>query len=198
MSKSKFLYVLDLTIAVAFVLSILSGLVFLLGDQQGGQAILGLSRDRWRDLHIWVSVVMGSGAIIHIALHWSWLARMTKRLFGLGADGKKALQSSRGRLFFAIDSVIGLSFVLSMLTGLAFFLLGFGGYQGGRNPSFRTALAGLSRTSWSDLHTLFSLVMLGGVALHFALHLKWIFSMSGRMVRTKPARQTSPVRVSAE
>ncbi|MBL7062635.1 MAG: DUF4405 domain-containing protein [Anaerolineae bacterium] len=64
---------------------------------------------------------------------------------------------NKAKLNYLLDAVIGLSFVLSSVTGTAFLLMGSGGYQGGRNPGFTTALLGISRTTWSDLHTWASL-----------------------------------------
>ncbi|MEA3342021.1 MAG: DUF4405 domain-containing protein, partial [Chloroflexota bacterium] len=78
------------------------------------------------------------------------------------------------KLNYLLDAVIALAFALSGATGLAFMLMGEGGYQGGRNPGFATAWMGLSRGTWSDLHTLASLVMIAGILVHVALHWKWI------------------------
>ena len=96
---------------------------------------------------------------------------------------------SKARLFFVLDAVIGVAFLLSALSGMAFLLMGEGGYQGGSNPQFLTGLIGIGRTTWSDLHTFGSLVMIAGVFLHLALHWKWIVSVTKRMVSV-PRRQT--------
>ena len=95
---------------------------------------------------------------------------------------------SKARLNYVLDVVIGVAFLLSALTGMAFLLMGEGGYQGGRNPQFQTDLLGISRATWSDLHALGGLVMITGVVLHLALHWKWILCVTRRMVNV-PARQ---------
>ncbi len=92
----------------------------------------------------------------------------------------------KARLFYAVDVLIGLAFILSAATGLAFLLMGSGGYHGGRNPEFRTALLGLERSAWSDLHTWASVAMIVGVGLHLLLHWKWILHTTVRILR--PAR----------
>ena len=70
MSKTKLNYWLDAVVALAFILSALSGVVFLFagsGGYQGGRnpgfqtEILGISRTIWSDLHTWVSLVMIAG-----------------------------------------------------------------------------------------------------------------------------------------
>jgi hypothetical protein len=201
MYKNNLLYVLALVIAVAFVLSMGTGLVFLLagsGGSQGGSnpafqsVIFNLSRGTWSDLHTWFSLVMAAGAIIHLALHWNWVVRMTKRIFSFS----KPLRSGRVKLFYALDTVIVLSFILTMLTGLMFLFMGSGGYQGGRNPGFETAFLGLSRGTWSDLHTWFSLVMTAAIVTHVALHIGWLVSKTKGFFRSQPSGRlaTQPVR----
>ena len=92
----------------------------------------------------------------------------------------------RARLFYFVDVLIGLAFVLSAVTGAAFLFMGSGGYQGGRNPDFATALLGIERGTWSDLHTWASLAMIVGVGLHLLLHWRWILATTVRILR--PAR----------
>jgi len=89
MSKTNLNYWLDAVIAVAFLLSALSGIVFLFagsGGYQGGRnpgfqtEILGINRAIWSDLHTWVSVVMIAGVAIHLVLHLEWIVCMTRRM----------------------------------------------------------------------------------------------------------------------
>ena len=92
----------------------------------------------------------------------------------------------KDRLNYMLDAVIGAAFVISAATGMAFLLMGSGGYQGGRNPAFRTALLGISREAWSDLHTWASLVMITGVVVHLVLHWKWIVCVTRQMLPSRP------------
>ena len=91
--------------------------------------------------------------------------------------------SDRVRFNYVLDVVIALAFVLSAVTGLAFLVMGSGGYQGGRNPGFQTEFLNVSREVWSDLHTWTSMVMIAGVAVHFLLHWNWIVCVTQRMLR---------------
>jgi hypothetical protein len=93
---------------------------------------------------------------------------------------------SKVRLNYLLDALIGAAFVISTLTGMAFLLMGSGGYQGGRNADFRGALLGLSRATWSDLHTWTSLVLVAGVLAHLVLHWRWIVCVTKRLL---PSRQ---------
>ena len=95
---------------------------------------------------------------------------------------------SKVKLNYLLDAVIGLAFLLSSVTGIAFLLMGDGGYQGGRNPGYATGLLGLSRGTWSDLHTWGSVVMIAGVVVHVALHWKWIVCATQKMLPSLPHR----------
>lgn len=95
---------------------------------------------------------------------------------------------SKVKLNYLLDAVIGLAFLLSGMTGIAFLLMGSGGYQGGRNPNYATALLGLSRETWSDLHTWASLVMIAGVIVHLVFHWKWIVCATQKMMPSLPRR----------
>jgi hypothetical protein len=103
------------------------------------------------------------------------------------------VEMSKLKLNYMLDTVIGLAFALSGATGLAFLLMGEGGYQGGRNAGYTAALLGLSRGTWSDLHTLGSVVMIAGVMVHIALHWKWIVCATQRMLPRRAARMQEQV-----
>jgi cytochrome b subunit of formate dehydrogenase len=87
-SKGKINYWIDVAIAVAFLLSALSGLVLFFapsGYQGGrnpyyGQTVLLLSTQAWNTVHTWASVAMISGVGAHLVLHWDWLVCMSKRV----------------------------------------------------------------------------------------------------------------------
>jgi hypothetical protein len=88
-SKVKLNYLLDGVIALAFVASAVSGIVFLFagsGGYQGGRnpafqtELLSIQRSVWSDLHTWVSLVMIAGVLMHLLLHWDWIVCVTKRM----------------------------------------------------------------------------------------------------------------------
>ncbi len=85
------------------------------------------------------------------------------------------------KLNYALDVVIAVAFLMSAITGIAFLVMGSGGYQGGRNVHFATTFIGLNRTIWSDLHTLASLVMIAGIVVHLVLHWNWIVCTTRRI-----------------
>ena len=81
MDKAKLNYWLDAAIAVAFLLSAISGLVFLLPVGLGsGSVILGLSYQVWDALHVWSTLAMIAGVLVHLVLHRKWIVSMTRRM----------------------------------------------------------------------------------------------------------------------
>jgi len=50
------------------------------GRGLGSEVTFLWSRGTWIDLHTVVGVVLAVVLIIHLILHWKWIARMTRRL----------------------------------------------------------------------------------------------------------------------
>lgn len=82
-------YVVDLIIAVGFVLVVVSGIVLLAagpGGYHGGRnpyamrEVLNVSRWTWKALHDWGGIAFAVGALLHLVLHWKWVACMTRKL----------------------------------------------------------------------------------------------------------------------
>ena len=45
-----------------------------------------VARAVWVDIHKWVGLALGITVLVHVAFHWRWLTRMTRRRLG-GAAG---------------------------------------------------------------------------------------------------------------
>jgi hypothetical protein len=80
--KNTLNYWMDMGIGCAFVLSALSGLVFLLPAGLAGSTVLGLDYATWDQLHTWSSLGLIAGVLVHLALHWKWIASMTRKMTG--------------------------------------------------------------------------------------------------------------------
>lgn len=79
MSKTKINYWVDLVIALAFVFSAVSGIIFLFPIS--GSPVLGISYNIWDRIHTWGSLLMIVGVLAHLVLHWKWIVAMTKKTF---------------------------------------------------------------------------------------------------------------------
>lgn len=90
-------FVVDTAIAVAFVVSAVSGLVFLLPAEwltrsASSTTALGVEYASWRTLHDWTAVIMIAGVTLHTVLHWRWVTTMLRRLAG----GRRAQAAPAG------------------------------------------------------------------------------------------------------
>jgi cytochrome b subunit of formate dehydrogenase len=90
---------------------------------------------------------------------------------------------TKARVFYIVDVVIGISFIVVAVSGMILFFAGSGGYQGGRNPRYAHEILGISRLLWKDLHDWGGIVMMGGVLVHLAFHWKWMVRMTQRIFR---------------
>lgn len=80
MNKAKINYWVDLVIALAFVLSAISGIVFLF-PVSANSTVFGVPYRVWDQIHIWGSLLMVAGVLAHLVLHWKWIVAMTKKTF---------------------------------------------------------------------------------------------------------------------
>lgn len=75
---------LDLVVALSFLLTAISGLYFLLtpsGHDAAGIVFL-FSRTTWDVIHTWAAVVLILAAVLHFAIHWRWITNVTRRILG--------------------------------------------------------------------------------------------------------------------
>jgi hypothetical protein len=84
--KPKWNLLLNSVIALAFIVTALTGLVFFFGlagaGFQGGRAASQswlLARDAWRSLHDWFGLAMIAGVTVHVIVHWKWIVAAVKR-----------------------------------------------------------------------------------------------------------------------
>jgi hypothetical protein len=87
---------------------------------------------------------------------------------------------SKAKLFFVVDAIILVAFLASAISGLVLLTMPHGGYQGGRNLDYGRTVFYLNRDGWNDVHVWGSLAMMGGIAVHLALHWKWVVYMLKR------------------
>lgn len=83
--RPKWNLALDSIIAVAFLVTAGSGLVFffnLAGHGNAAEAWL-LTRDAWRSLHDWFGLAMIAGVGLHLLVHWKWIVNVALRQVGL-------------------------------------------------------------------------------------------------------------------
>jgi lysylphosphatidylglycerol synthetase-like protein (DUF2156 family) len=86
---------------------------------------------------------------------------------------KKSNLTPKLRQNWWIDAVLGLSALITILSGIYFLIYPDGGYQGGRNPYYNFRLI-FDRHTWNLLHTWSGVLMIMAAVLHIAIHWRWI------------------------
>ncbi|HML24305.1 MAG TPA: DUF4405 domain-containing protein [Aggregatilinea sp.] len=97
-SKARFNVMIDGLIGVCFVLVAVSGIYFLLSPSGAGRsgAFFLFSRTTWDLIHTWAGVTLIAAAVVHFAIHWGWVTKVTPRFFStLGSGERPAAQGSR-------------------------------------------------------------------------------------------------------
>lgn len=85
MKKGTYLFGLVAALLLAGLAEAISGFIlwFALpsGTGRGAQYLTywGVSRHTWLSIHDWVSIALVMIVIIHLAMHWKWVLRMTRQ-----------------------------------------------------------------------------------------------------------------------
>lgn len=72
----------NLTIAVSFLVTAVSGVYFLLvpGERWAPDPMFLFSRGTWDILHTWGAVVLIVAAVLHFIIHWRWIVNVTQKI----------------------------------------------------------------------------------------------------------------------
>lgn len=75
---------IDATVAVSFLLAAVSGVYFMFvpGGRWAGDPGFIFSRTTWDLIHTWSGVALVAAAIIHFAIHWNWVTKVTAKVVG--------------------------------------------------------------------------------------------------------------------
>jgi len=84
--RGRYNVALNATVALSFSISAISGIYFLIfGSSEGGRNIdpmILFTRDAWDVIHTWSSILFIAGALLHFAIHWGWVTKVTRKVFG--------------------------------------------------------------------------------------------------------------------
>jgi hypothetical protein len=164
MQRRELNLLLDWILFVASLVTFSTGLVLLLrfhmGDGAFSISALGQSRLFWFNLHRLSAVIVATGALTHVALHWrAFRSRLTN------------IAAKRTRRPINSELIMYTAFLIAALTGLVAWLV-----LQGSSPLFGPALIGRAsnaRHPWIDIHYISSLVSLLLIVYHVGL--RWGF-----------------------
>ncbi len=120
-------------------------------------------------IHEWLCFAFWGTIVVHLFLHWQWIAQVTLRFF------RKLFHSSR--LNFVLDLLLLIAFVMVMLSGLMI----------SRSLLPAIGIQVSHSHNWRFLHSWSADVMLILVGIHFALHWKWIVNTFKRIIVKSPS-----------
>jgi len=132
--------------------------------------------------HQWLGAAMGVLAVVHLWLHWDWVAAVTKKLFARGY--------ARNRWYYLLDLLIMVGFIVILETGLVI--------------STWLDLVNFNYAAWLDVHIYASFVTLGLIVVKVGMHWRWVVNITGRIfgsnskplpVNQHPANSSAPVPV---
>ena len=175
------------------LIAALTGIYFLFAPERGYQGgrnpMYGFtflfSHETWNDIHTWSSVIMVAIAIIHIPLHWQWIVSMSKKLYKR-VRGNNMRMSNRSKFNLAVNTLLGLSFLVSAISGLYFFLF--------PGSVHNTAWLLITKTTWKDIHTWSGVTMIIAALAHFWIHWKWITKVTKRIFTTSSKPQSRVIK----
>ncbi|MER2600006.1 MAG: DUF4405 domain-containing protein [Caldilineales bacterium] len=128
-------------------------------------------------IHEWLSIALTLVIVLHLAAHWDWVVQVGKRFF------HKLFHASR--LDFVVDIVFFIAFVLVMVSGIAI----------SRSVLPVLGLQLEAEASWRFIHSWSANISVFALAVHFALHWKWIVSAITRFIVRPIRRKVSSQRL---
>jgi hypothetical protein len=81
-ARGRWNLILNAIVALSFVLTALSGVYFLFvpGGRWSADPMILFPRLTWDLIHTWASVTLISAAILHFAIHWKWVTKVTRKM----------------------------------------------------------------------------------------------------------------------
>jgi Domain of unknown function (DUF4405) len=118
-------------------------------------------------LHEWFGLAFGLALLVHLSMHWDWVARTTRRI--LSTTGHR-------RLMWIVNLLLLVDLTFCVASGIvisAFALPALG---------FRTAQGS---AYWTELHTRTADAAIVLIALHIGLDWRWIVNVLRRLLRVR-------------
>ena len=178
--------IIDSFMFLSGITTALSGIYFLFlpvaGYQGGRNPMYGVTilfeRHTWGDIHIWASVIVIAFGALHIPHHWDWIVSMTKRTIKI-LRGQCTGMTTYGKFNLGVDVMIGLSALVSGLSGMYFLLV-----PGASHASIIPDPVWLfTRAGWDLIHTWSGVALVAAAALHFYIHWKWAYKITRKYWR---------------
>jgi hypothetical protein len=115
-------------------------------------------------VHEWLSIALIGALIVHLLLHWTWIVNTTRRFFGN--------VGTRNRINYVLNMALFIDVVLIMFTGMMI--------SEAVLPTLSISVP--SGFAWRRLHDITANLGVLILALHIAIHWRWITSMTSKYI----------------
>jgi hypothetical protein len=84
MKRDMVNFIVGLISFIVLVALMSSGVIIAWPHQHGPNETkpLGIGRGEWGDIHLWLGGIFVFLMLVHIVLHWDWIKRYAKSVFG--------------------------------------------------------------------------------------------------------------------
>jgi hypothetical protein len=163
MKQTEHNFWLDVSLFVTCLVTVFTGLLlWLLIPRQADAVLLGFDRHFWLTAHICSGLASTVGSILHVIWHREWLKALRgRRIASLPAK----IRSNR-----VTNRYIWITFIATNVFSALDWII----------PARDNSVS-----IWCRLHVAFAIACLLGIAVHLALHSKWITSTVKRNLRFK-------------
>jgi cytochrome b subunit of formate dehydrogenase len=88
--------ILNTVVAISFLLTAISGVYFLFvtGGRRVAEPMILFTRTTWDLIHTWAGISLIAAVIIHLAIHWKWVTKVTRKMLGMALFAPSAPQPS--------------------------------------------------------------------------------------------------------
>jgi len=114
--------------------------------------------------HEWLNLTLGTLTLVHLVIHWDWIAAMLRRQF--------KTMSGTLRINFILNVILFISIVMMILSGLMI----------SRTVIPSSAANAPRHSVWNELHSVFGNILLILIASHIGLHWNWIVNACRRCI----------------
>lgn len=120
-------------------------------------------------IHEWIGLGFGLALLAHLTLHWDWVLRTTRRVFGR--------MPGRERIRWIVDMALLLVMTFCVASGVLI----------SRSALPAIGITPVAGAFWTGLHTTTADVTVALVALHVGLSWRWILTVGRRIAARRPA-----------
>lgn len=94
--RGRWNLILNTVVAISFLFTAISGVYFLFvtDGRWAADPMVLFTRTTWDLIHTWAGVSFIAAAVIHLAIHWKWVTKVTRKMLGTVLPAPSVPQSS--------------------------------------------------------------------------------------------------------